>query len=102
MTYTNDTQLLFEAYKKGELDIVGVAPEWLQEINSTDALKADFIRFPAAIGNGLAFNNADKRFQDKNVSVAFSQAIDRNGWVNDVLKDIGIPYTRWIHPVWPG
>jgi oligopeptide transport system substrate-binding protein len=102
LTYTNDTQLLFEAYKKGELDIVGVAPEWLQEINSTDALKADFIRFPAAIGNGLTYNNADKRFQDKNVRIAFSQAIDRNGWVNDVLKGIGKPYTRWIPPGLPG
>jgi ABC-type oligopeptide transport system substrate-binding subunit len=51
--YTNDTQLLFEGYKKGEIDLVGVAPEWLQEIEGTDQLRAEFLRFPAAINNGL-------------------------------------------------
>jgi ABC-type transport system substrate-binding protein len=32
ITYNSDGQVLFEAYKNGELDIISVAPEWLQEI----------------------------------------------------------------------
>jgi oligopeptide transport system substrate-binding protein len=100
--YTNDTQLLFEGFKSGEIDLVGVAPEWLQEIEANDTLKAEFVRFPAAINNGLTFNHADARFKDKNVRIAFSEAVDRDGWVNDVNKGIGKTYTRWIPPGVPG
>lgn len=102
LVYTNDTQLLFEAYKKGELEIVGVAPEWLQEVNATDQLKGEFIRYPAATTTGMTFNHADARFQDKNVRIAFSQAFDRPGWVQDVSQGIGKEYTRWIPPGVPG
>jgi ABC-type oligopeptide transport system substrate-binding subunit len=102
LIYTNDTQLLFEAYKKGELEMTFVAPEWLQEVEGDATLKSEFLRYPAATTSGMTYNHADPRFQDKNVRIAFSQAMDRPGWVNDVLKGIGKEYTRWIPPGVPG
>jgi len=61
-----------------------------------------FLRYPAAITIAIAFNNTRKPFDDKNVRAAFSAGFDREAWVNDVLKGLGGPYTRWIPPGVPG
>ncbi len=102
VTYNADGQVLFEAYKNGELDIIGVAPEWLQEIDSTPALKEALQRYAAAWTTALAFNNTRKPFDDKNVRAAFSAAFDREGWAKDVNKNTVAPYTRWVPPGVPG
>ncbi len=101
-TYITDEVQRFEAYKKGEFDEVDVTSETLGQVNNDPKLKAEFVRYPAAITTNLAFNNARKPFDDKNVRIAFSQAVDREGWVRDVNKGIGKPYTRWIPPGVPG
>lgn len=102
VTYNADGQVLFEAYKNGELDMISVAPEWLQEIDSTPALKDGLQRYAAAWTTALAFNNSRKPFDDKNVRAAFSAAFDREGWARDVNKGIVAPYTRWVPPGVPG
>lgn len=102
VTYNSDGQVLFEAYKNGELDIIGVAPEWLQEIDSTPELKAALQRYAAAWTTSFAFNNSKKPFDDKNVRAAFSQAFDRAGFSRDVNKDTTKAYTRWVPPGVPG
>jgi oligopeptide transport system substrate-binding protein len=101
-TYITDEVQRFEAYKKDEFDEVDVTSVMLDSINSDAKLKAEFVRYPAAITSAIAFNNAVKPFDDKNVRLAFSQAFDREGWIRDVLKGIGKPYTRWIPPGVPG
>lgn len=101
-TYITDEVQRFEAYKKGEYDEVDVTPATLDQVNSDPMLKAEFVRYPAAITTAIAFNNARKPFDDKNVRMAFSQAFDREGYIRDVLKGIGKPYTRWIPPGVPG
>jgi len=103
LIYNTDSTVIFEAYKKDELDIdANVAPEDLSSINADAKLKAEFLRFPAAITTAIAFNNSRKPFTDKAVRVAFSQAFDRAGWINTVSKGVGKPYTRWIPPGVPG
>jgi oligopeptide transport system substrate-binding protein len=103
LIYNSDQTATFEAYKKGEVDMdANVAPEDLTSINADTQLKAEFLRFPAAITTAIAFNNSRKPFDDKNVRTAFSQAFDRNGWINTVSKGVGKPYTRWIPPGVPG
>ncbi len=101
-TYITDEIQLFEAYKKGEFDEIGVTSAFLDQVNADATLKAQMVRYPAAITTNLAFNNARKPFDDKNVRIAFSQAVDREGWVRDVGKGIGQSYTRWIPPGVPG
>ncbi len=101
-TYITDETQRFEAYKKGEFDEIDVAPSFIDAVNADAKLKAEFVRYPAAITIAIAFNNAIKPFDDKNVRIAFSQAFNRDGWIRDVLKGIGKPYTRWIPPGVPG
>jgi oligopeptide transport system substrate-binding protein len=103
LIYYADGKALLGAYKKGDIDLVGsIAPDDLAAIDADATLKAEFLRFPAALTDALGFNKSRKPFDDKNVRVAFSQAFDRDGWVSDVLKGIGKPYTRWIPPGVPG
>ncbi len=101
-TYITDEIQRFEAYKKGEFDEVDVTPATLAQVEGDPKLKAEMTRYTAAITTNLAMNNARKPFDNKEVRKAFSQAIDRAGWVRDVFKGIGKPTTRWIPPGVPG
>lgn len=98
-----DSKTLLDAYKRGDIDLVsGIAPDDLLAINQDSSLKAEQVRFPAAITYAVTFNSSRKPFSDKNVRIGFSQALDRDAWVRDVLKGKGKPYTRWIPMGVPG
>lgn len=103
LIYNVDSTVIFEAYKKDELDMdANVAPEDVNTINSDAKLKGEFLRFPAAITTGFAFNLTKKPFDNVNVRKAFSAAFDRDGYIRDVAKGVGKGYTRWIPPGVPG
>jgi oligopeptide transport system substrate-binding protein len=48
------------------------------------------------------FHQKKEPFTDKAVREAFSYAIDREGWVKDVLKGLGSPTQTWIPKGFPG
>jgi oligopeptide transport system substrate-binding protein len=101
--YNPDNQVTLQAYLNGELDIdANLAAEQLLQVENDPNLKSDLMRYPAAVTRAIAFNNSLRPFDDRNVRIAFSQALDREGFVRDVLKGIGKPYTRWIPPGVPG
>ncbi|MBI5035620.1 MAG: peptide ABC transporter substrate-binding protein [Chloroflexi bacterium] len=103
VTYSNDALVMFEAYKKSEVDMDAyIVAENLASINADATLKAEFLRFPAAITRGMAYNNTLKPFDNVNARKAFSAAFDRETYVRDVLKGLGKPYTRWVPPGVPG
>jgi len=98
VTYITDEVQRFEAYKKDEFDEVDVTAATLAQVDPDPKLKADFVRYAAAVTRALQFNLSRKPLDDKNVRVAISQAWDRKGWVRDVFKGIGVAATRWIPP----
>jgi oligopeptide transport system substrate-binding protein len=100
--YVTDQYQGYAAYTKNEFDVVAITSIDLAQAQNDPKLQAEFHRYPSANILMLAFNNARKPFDDKNVRIAFSQALDREGWIRDVLKGIGKPYTRWIPPGVPG
>lgn len=102
LIYSTDSAVLFEAYKKNELDMYPNPPPEQLSLIDGGPLQADFVRYPAAITYGLHFNLTKGKFSDVNVRKAFSAAIDRAGFVRDVQKGLGRPYTRWIPPGVPG
>lgn len=92
-----------DAYKRGEIDIdADIEANDIASIESDSTITSEFFRYPSAMTLGIGFNSARKPFDDKNVRIAFSQALDREGWVRQVLKGSGKPYTRWIPPDIPG
>lgn len=100
--FNPNNQTLFDAYKKGELDLIAALPEWLSEIQSAPSLQSTLISYPAASTTAFAFNNTRRPFDDRNVRIAFSQIIDREGYSRDINKGTTKPYTRWIPPGVPG
>jgi oligopeptide transport system substrate-binding protein len=98
VVYLADEVQRLEAYKLGELDEIAVTSSTLDSVTTDSRLSGDLLRYPAALTVAIGFNNARKPFDDKNVRIAFSQAIDREGWIRDVQKGIGKAYTRWIPP----
>jgi oligopeptide transport system substrate-binding protein len=98
ITYVNDEVERLEAYKRGELDQVAVTAKTLNTVLNDSNLQSELARYPSALTVVIGFNNVRKPFDDKNVRIAFSQALDREGWIRDVQKGIGKPFTRWIPP----
>jgi oligopeptide transport system substrate-binding protein len=103
LIYNPDNAVILEAYKKGELDMdANLAAEQIPQVLADATLKAEYLRFPAAVTMAILFNNQRKPFDDINVRKAFSAALDREGWIRDVSQGLGKPYTRWIPPGVPG
>ena len=98
-SYNPDNEANLKAYEEGKLDIdSSVTAELVPEIISNTKIISDFLHYPSAQTVALAFNNTRKPFDDRNVRIAFSQALDRFGFVRDELDSVGTPYTRWIPP----
>lgn len=90
---------VLQAYQKGEIDLdASVTPDALPTLSSDPLLSNELLRYPAAVTYAIGFNIARKPFDDRNVRLAFSQALDREGWVRQVLNGVGKPFTRWIPP----
>lgn len=101
-TYNTDSQAVLDAYKRGELDIdANVTAELVPQILS-DTIASDFVQTDAGQTAALAFNDSIKPFDDRIVRTAFSQAVDREGFVQSVLLGNGTPTTRWIPSGVPG
>ncbi|MBI4790346.1 MAG: peptide ABC transporter substrate-binding protein [Chloroflexi bacterium] len=90
------------AYLKGELDVIRVTSDTLAQVQSDPALNPELYRGPAAWVTYLGFNVKKAPFSDKNVRKAFSQALDRAGFVREILKGLGQPYLSLIPPGLPG
>ncbi len=103
ISYTSDNEATLKAYEEGKLDInASMVAELVPTVVSNTKVAGDFLRYPAAQTYALAFNNTREPFGDRNVRIAFSQALDRNGFIKDVLGGVGKAYTRWIPPDVPG
>lgn len=103
ITYNADSEAILTQYEDGQIDInATVQPELVPTIVSNTNVVSDFLHYPAAQTYALAFNNTRKPFDDRNVRIAFSQALDRAGFIRDQLGGIGTAYTRWIPPNVPG
>jgi oligopeptide transport system substrate-binding protein len=91
-----------EVYRQGGLEITPVTAENLAPVQSDPTLSKELRRAPAPRVTYLGFNTKRAPFNDKNVRKAFSQALDRESFVRDVLKGLGKPQLSWIPPGIPG
>jgi oligopeptide transport system substrate-binding protein len=97
-----ESQITFQAYKAGELDLYHVAPEDLKAIQGDATLKAEYTRFPGTCNFYIGFNVKRPPFDDVKVRKAFAMAFDRQDYVDVVLKGAGQPALSFIPPGRPG
>jgi len=100
--YITDTAVAFEAYKAGEIDITTLAAEDLATVQADPTLNEQAMIYPGSCTFAVMFHQLKAPFDDPAVRQAFSYALDREGWVNDVLQGLGSPALTWIPPGFPG
>ena len=101
-SYIVDTAVAFEAYKNDELDIVTAAAEDLGTIQNDATLSQEHLNYAGSCTFAVMFHQLKAPFDDPAVRAAFSYALDREGWVTDVLQGLGAPTLTWIPPGFPG
>lgn len=101
-SYITDSAVAFEAYKNNEFDIVALAAEDLEVVKADADLSQQMVSYPGSCTYAVMFHQQKEPFTDPKVRQAFSYALDREAWVQDVLRGLGSPTLTWIPPGYPG
>ena len=101
-SYITDSAVAFEAYKNNEFDIVPLAAEDLGTVQADPVLSQEANIYPGSCTFAVMFHQLKEPFTDQKVREAFAMALDRDGWVTDVLKGLGSPTLTWIPKGFPG
>lgn len=98
----SDGQVAFQAYKNGELDMLGVSPEDLSTVQGDTVLSKQQINVPGSCTFYFGFNLKKAPFDNIKVRQAFAQAFDREAWNRDVFNGLGSINQSFIPPGFPG
>jgi oligopeptide transport system substrate-binding protein len=101
-TYITDSATVFNAYKNNEYDIIGLAAEDLKTAKADATLSKEIQQYPGSCTYAVMFHQLKEPFTDQKVREAFALALDREGWVKDVLSGLGAPTLTWIPKGFPG
>lgn len=100
--YVADPAVALAAYEADDLDILGVGPTILPDVNADPALSAEMIEYPIANTFMLAMDLKREPFNDKSVREAFAYAFDRGTFCAEVQSGTCVPTLSWIPPGVPG
>jgi oligopeptide transport system substrate-binding protein len=92
----------FLAYQQGELDLAGPSSTQLPQIEADPELSEQLHRYPGSSTFYMGFNNAAEPFDDVRVRQAFSFAMNREQYIQQVLNGVGIPAGTFLHEGVPG
>jgi oligopeptide transport system substrate-binding protein len=101
-SYITDSAVSFQAYKNNEFDIIPLAAEDLETVQADAVLSKEAMIYPGSCTFAVMFHQEKEPFTDPKVREAFAMALDREGWVKDVLRGLGAPTLTWIPPGYPG
>ncbi|MCW5850738.1 MAG: peptide ABC transporter substrate-binding protein [Anaerolineae bacterium] len=100
--YITESRVYTEAYKNGEFDIILLAAEELETAQKDPVLSKEIVRYPGSCTQALFFNMTRAPFDKKDVRLAFAKGIDREAYVRDILRGLGVVTTAWMPPGIPG
>lgn len=101
-SYITDSAVRFEAYKNDELDMIEIGEEDYEVIKADPDLSQQLNLYPGSCTFAVMFHQLKEPFTDQKVREAFAQTLDREAWVQDLLRGIGSPTLTWIPPGFPG
>lgn len=101
-SYITDSAIRLQAYLNNELDIIQFGAEDYPTIQTDPQLSQEAQVFPGSCTFDVMFHQEKEPFTDKKVREAFTMAIDRDAWVQDILQGLGMPTLTWIPPGFPG
>jgi oligopeptide transport system substrate-binding protein len=97
-----ESQVAFQAYQNGELDVLAVSPEDLSAVESDPVLSKEVVNTVGSCTEYFGFNQNYPPFDNLKVRQAFAQAFDREAWVRDIYSGIGTPTQSFVPPGFPG
>ncbi|MBE2238731.1 MAG: peptide ABC transporter substrate-binding protein, partial [Caldilineaceae bacterium] len=100
--FVTDSAVAFEAYKNDEFDIIPLSAEDLEVVQADPVLSQEANIYPGSCTFAVMFHQLKEPFTDQKVREGFAHALDREGWVADVLRGLGSPTLTWIPPGFPG
>jgi|GEM_PF-594374 len=100
--FINDPAVAFQAYKKGELDVIALAADSYQTVKDDPALSKELAQVAGNCSFYIGFNLQKPPFDNVKVRQAFAQAFNRQNYVDTVLKGVGQPAHSFIPPNHPG
>ncbi len=93
----SDTTTIINAYKSGDLDVVGVSTqEWLDEFNNDSNSKYEYYTTQGLVFN--FYNTQDELFKNENIRKAFSLAIDLEDINEMCFGGLRVPTYGWVVP----
>ncbi len=101
-SYITDSAIAFQAYNNDEFDIIPLAAEDLPTVENDPQLSDEAMIYAGSCTFGVLFHLNKEPFSDPLVRQAFTLALDREAWVEDVLQGLGAPTLTWIPPGFPG
>ncbi len=96
------SSVALQAYRAGQLDIVQVDPSQLPAIKDDPELANQVVSYPAAETYGMDINLKQEPFQDRKIREAFSMAIDRKTYCEQIRSGACSPTLSWIPAGVPG
>jgi oligopeptide transport system substrate-binding protein len=100
--YITDSAAALEAYRAGDIDVLGVDPAQIPEIKEDAELSPELLTYGSANTWYLNFNMQLEPFQDKKVREAFAYAFDRDTYCEVILNGSCVPTLQWVPPDVPG
>ena len=86
----------------GQIDVTPLSAQDLITATADASLKQDLLTGPVGWTTFLAMNAKRSPFDEKAVRAAFSQALDREGFAQNLLAGQGKPYLSFLPPGIPG
>lgn len=91
-----ETATALEAYKAGDLDVMGPDPSQLPAIRQDPALAEELVEWTGGNTWFVVFNQTQEPFQDKKVREAFAYAFDRQTFCETIRNGDCTPTQSWI------
>jgi oligopeptide transport system substrate-binding protein len=100
--YLTDAGAALQAYREGRIDITPLAAQSMITATADATLSPDLLSGPVGWTTFLAYNAKRSPFDEKAVRLAFSQALDRDGFARQLLPGQGKAYLSFLPPGIPG
>ncbi len=97
-----DQNAAFAAYKNNELDLVAPPAGTEKSVMADPVLSKEILRYNELVTFAFQFNVTKPPFDNVKVRQAFSSAIDRQVYINNVRGGVGKAALSWVPPGMPG
>ena len=100
--YVANPAVALQAYRAGDLDIIGLDAALMEEITADPELATQLLEYPTANTWFLAMSLITPPFDDPKVREAFAYAFDRETYCGELAAGTCVPALSWIPPGVPG